>query len=99
MSSVWPMASDWCSGDDWAMASTNGDGTGGTVAFTAYAATARCLARAVASGFDACDDAGLPLSELQKVAVFEAALREFDGFGVELSSLVAVGELRDLGHG
>jgi hypothetical protein len=82
------------------MASTNGDGTGGTVAFTAYAATARCLARAVAGGFDACDDAGLPLSELQKVALFEAALREFDGFGVELTSLVAVGELlRDLGHG
>jgi hypothetical protein len=81
------------------MSSRNGDGTG-EVVLTAHAAAARCLARALAVSFDACDEAGMPLSELQKVVVIEAALLELDGFGLQLGSLVAVGELlRDVGHG
>ena len=64
-----------------------------------HAAAARCLARVVAVSLDACDEGGFPLSEVQKVAIVEAALLEFDGFGIQLASLVAVGELlRDLRH-
>ena len=46
---------------------------------------------------DACEDAGVPLSELQRVTVLETALLEFDGFGAHLASLAAVDRLlRDL---
>lgn len=79
------------------MSSLNGNGYEETVVSTAHGATARCLARAVVVAFDACEDSDVPLSELQKVAVVEAALREFDGFGTHLASLSFVGQvLRDL---
>lgn len=81
------------------MSSGNGRGPAEATVFTARAAAAKCLARVVAVSIDSCGEGGFPLSELQKVAVVEAALLEFDGFGRRLASLVAVGELlRDLGH-
>ena len=74
------------------MSSSNGNGNGWseTVAATARDAAARCLARALVCGFDACDETGVPLSQLQRVAVLEAALSEFDGFGEHLSTLDTV---------
>jgi len=81
------------------MSSENGDEPAEVTVFTAHGAAARCVARVVAVTLDACDEGGFPLSELQKVALVEAALLEFDGFGLHLASLVAVGELlRDLRH-
>jgi hypothetical protein len=81
------------------MSSENGHEPAEATVFTAHGATARCVARVVAVTLDACDEGGFPLSELQKVALVEAALLEFDGFGLHLASLVAVGELlRDLGE-
>ena len=81
------------------MSSKNGHEPAEVTVFTAHAAAARCLARVVAVSLDACDDGGFPLYEVQKVAIVEATLLEFDGFGIQLASLVAVGELlRDLGH-
>ena len=81
------------------MSSDNGHEPAEVTVFTAHAAAARCLARVVAVSLDACDEGGFALSEVQKVAVVEAALLEFDGFGIQLASLVAVGELlRDLRH-
>jgi hypothetical protein len=81
------------------MPSENGQGAVEGTVLTAHAATAKCVARIVAVSIDACEEAGIPLSELQKVTLIESALLEFDGFGVQLASLVAVGELlRDLGH-
>ena len=81
------------------MSSENGHESAEVTAFTAHAAAARCLARVVAVSLDSCEERGFPLSELQKVAIVEAALLEFDGFGVQLAALVAVGEfLRDLRH-
>ena len=88
-----------CRRDARGMSSENGHEPAEVTVFTAHAAAARCLARVVAVSLDACDDGGFPLSEVQKVAIVEATLLEFDGFGIQLASLVAVGELlRDLGH-
>lgn len=76
----------------------NGNGRAETIALTAQVASARCLARTIAIAFDACEDAEVPLSELQRVALIEAALLEFDGFGAHLGTLSTVGSLlRDLG--
>ena len=81
------------------MPSENGQGRPDGAVFTAQGAAARCVARVIAVSIDACEEANIPLSELQKVALIESALLEFDGFGVQLASLVAVGDLlRDLGH-
>jgi hypothetical protein len=79
------------------MSSRNGHGAPERTVSTAHGATASCIARVVVDCFDACEEAGLPLSELQKVTLIETALLEFDGFGTHLGSLVALGELlRDL---
>jgi hypothetical protein len=81
------------------MSSENDHEPGEVAVFTAHGATARCLARVVTVTLDTCDEGGFPLSELQRVALVEAALLEFDGFGQHLASLVAVGELlRGLGQ-
>ena len=81
------------------MSSENDHEPGDVTVFTAHGATARCLARVVTVTLDTCDEGGFPLSELQRVALVEAALLEFDGFGQHLASLVAVGELlRGLGQ-
>jgi hypothetical protein len=71
---------------------SNGNGNG-PPELVAYGSAARCLARALVAAFDACDDSEVPLSQLQRVAILEAALLEFDGFGMHLSSLAAVSRL------
>lgn len=80
---------------------TNGNGRhadpGDWVSSTTYGAAARCIARVVARSLDACDEADVPLSELQRVTIIETALLEFDGFGTHLAGLVTVDRLlRDL---
>jgi len=76
----------------------NGNGRTETIALTAHVASARCLARTIAVAFEACEDADVPLSELQRVAIIEAALLEFDGFAAHLGTLASVGSLlRDFG--
>jgi hypothetical protein len=87
------------------MTSDNGNGNGNharyapedSLSSTSYGAAARCVARVVTCATDACDDAGIPLSELQRVTIVETALLEFDGFAAHLASLAAVDRLlRDL---
>jgi hypothetical protein len=81
------------------MASENGHGGSDGAVLTAHGAAAKCLARVIAMSIDTCEEANIPLSELQKVTLIEAGLLEFDGFGFQLAALVAVGDLlRDLGH-
>ena len=75
------------------MSSENDHEPGELTVFTAHGATARCLARVVTVTLDTCDEGGFPLSELQRVALVEAALLEFDGFEAQLGSLEAVGEV------
>jgi len=81
---------------------TNGNGKArdtpdDALSSTSYGATARCVARVVTCAMDACEDAGVPLSELQRVTIIETALLEFDGFGTHLASLAAIDRLlRDL---
>jgi hypothetical protein len=71
----------------------NGDGSHTSLHAAADGAVARCLARALVVGFDACDDGGVPLSQLQRIALLECALLEFDGLGLHIASLTAVAEL------
>jgi hypothetical protein len=57
------------------------------------------LAATIVVAFDACEDAGIGLSELQKVAFLHALLLQFDGFVEHVRSLEAVDRLLwDLGH-
>lgn len=60
---------------------------------TAHGSAARCIARALVVAFDACDEAGIPLTQLQRATIVEAALVEFDGFGLQVSSLATVSRL------
>ncbi len=60
---------------------------------TAHASAARCIARGLIVAFDACDEAEMPLTQLQRATVVEAALLEFDGFGAHVSSLATVSRL------
>jgi hypothetical protein len=65
----------------------------------AHVATAERLARGFVVAMESCDEAGVPLSTVQKIAVVEALLLEFDGFAAHLRSLESVGRmLRDLGR-
>ena len=49
--------------------------------------------------FEACDEGGVPLSQIQRISVIEAALLEFDGLDEDLRSQASVGELlRALGR-
>jgi hypothetical protein len=72
------------------MTSINGNGDSESLTTTARDAAARCLARAAVSGFDVCEESGMPLAQLQKVAILEAALVEFDGMREHLFSLDAL---------
>jgi hypothetical protein len=74
------------------MASANGSRHAELAAATAKAVAAERLAGAVMSAFDICEQAGVPLSQLQKVALVEAVLLEFDGLEAHLRSLAAVEE-------
>jgi hypothetical protein len=71
----------------------NGNGSHESLQATVEGAVARCLVRALVVGFDACDDGGMPLSQLQRIALLECALLEFDGLGLHIASLTAVAEL------
>ncbi len=75
------------------MRSTNGYGSLETAMASAHGSAARCLARALIMAFDTCDQTGIPLSQLQRAAIVEAALLEFDGFRVHASSLATVSRL------
>lgn len=72
------------------MPSGNGRTTNGLAPATARAVAAERLAGAVMSAFDICEQAGVPLTQLQKVALVEAVLLEFDGLEAHLRSLAAV---------
>ena len=85
------------------MSALNGNGNGhghghGSVdtAAIAQAAAAERMAAAVVFAFGACEDAGIGLSEVQKIALIEALLLQFDGFTSRMRSLDGVGQL--LGH-
>jgi hypothetical protein len=80
------------------MTSRNGSTRAELAAATAKAVAAERLAGAVMATFDICEQSGVPLSQLQKVALVEAVLLEFDGLEAHLRSLAAVEErLRGLG--
>jgi hypothetical protein len=74
----------------------NGNRAADSAAF-AHVASAERVARAIVLAFEACDDTGAPLSEVQKIALLEAVLLEFDGFAAHLRALSSVGQaLREL---
>lgn len=75
------------------MRSTNGKPRTELIVATAKAAAGERLAAAIVAGFDVCAQAGVPLSQLQKIALVEAALLEFDGFEAHLGSVATIDEL------
>jgi hypothetical protein len=78
---------------------TNGGSEAGLATCAARVATAERLARAIVLAFEACDEGGVPLSQIQRISVIEAALLEFDGLDEDLRSQASVGELlRALGR-
>jgi hypothetical protein len=74
---------------------TSGNGNGGAKAdwSTARVAAAERFARATVAAIDICDETRAPLSQLQKTALIEAALLEFDGLEAQLASLASIDEL------
>ena len=74
------------------MTSGNGRTRAELAASTAKAVAAERLAGAVMGAFDICEQAGVPLSQLQKIALVEAVLLEFDGLEAHLCSLATVEE-------
>jgi len=82
------------------MSASNGDGHGEQVVITATVASAKRLARVIVFAFETCEDEGCPLSHLQKIALIEAALIEYDGFEADLSTLTRLGAMfRELPQG
>jgi hypothetical protein len=80
------------------MTYTNGNGNGNghgdaAATLTAQVAAAERFARAIVVAFGVCDEVRAPLSDVQKIAVIQAALLEFDGFEAKLTSLSAIGDL------
>jgi hypothetical protein len=64
-----------------------------------HVAAAERMARGCVVAMDLCEEAGVPLSTAQKIAVVEALLLEFDGLAEHLRSVECVGRmLRDLGR-
>jgi hypothetical protein len=59
----------------------------------AEVAAAERFAKAIVVAFSVCEEARIPLSDVQKIAIIEAALLEFDGLEGQLGSLADVGEL------
>jgi len=74
------------------MSATNGKSHVDTAAI-AQAAAAQRVASALVSAFEACEEAGVGLLEVQQIALIEAMLLHFDGFGDHLKALEGVGEL------
>jgi hypothetical protein len=80
------------------MTSRNGSTRAELTAATAKAVAAERLAGAVMPRSTSDEQSEVPLSQLQKVALVEAVLLEFDGLEAHLRSLAAVEErLRSLG--
>jgi hypothetical protein len=76
------------------MSSRNGsNGVGRDAAVMAKVAAAERFARALVVAFGALDDLGLPLTDVQKIAMVQAALLEFDGFEAQLDALDDVGRV------
>jgi hypothetical protein len=75
------------------MSSTNGNHGSERDFSIARAAAAERLAKSIVGGFDLCGQAGIPLSQVQKIAVVQAALLEFDGFEAQVSSLARIADL------
>ena len=80
------------------VSSHNGNHRHEPFAPAAQVAAAQCLARAVVVAFSACEEACMPLSDLQKIAVLEAALLEFDGFEAQFQRLEGISELLRARH-
>lgn len=59
----------------------------------AEVAAAERFAKAIVVAFSVCEEARIPLSDVQKIAIIEAALLEFDGLEGQLGSLAEVGAL------
>jgi hypothetical protein len=76
----------------WDMSTRNGDRAIENAAITHVAAAER-IARGIVVGFGSCDEVGVPLSDVQKIAVVQAMLLEFDGFAAHLGSLERLGRL------
>ena len=80
------------------MSATNGKSPVDTVPIAQSAAAER-IASGLVVAFEACDEAGVGLSEIQKIAFIQAMLLQFDGFADHVRSLEGVGRLlRSLGH-
>ncbi len=74
------------------MSAMNGNSPHGSKSAVQVAAAQR-FAEALVVGFAVCEEAGAPFSELQKVALIEAALLQFDGFDAQLTALSVVHDL------
>jgi uncharacterized protein (DUF1501 family) len=83
---------------DIGMSAKNGKDPVGTAAI-AHAAAAERMAATVVVAFEACEEAGVGLSEVQKIAFIETMLLQFDGFDRHVRTLEGVGQLlRRIGH-
>jgi hypothetical protein len=69
------------------MTSTNGRRALEPLGQTGHVVAAERFARAIVLMFEVCEELRTPLSSVQKIAVLEAALLEFDGFEAQLRSL------------
>jgi hypothetical protein len=77
------------------MSATNGKSPVDTIPIAQSAAAERIAAGLVVA-FGACEEAGVGLSEVQKVAFIQAMLLQFDGFADNVRSLEGVGRLLGL---
>lgn len=75
------------------MSSHNGSHPDEHASVPAKVAAAERFARAIVVAFAVCEEARIPLSDVQKIAIIEAALLEFDGLEGQLDSLASIGEL------
>jgi hypothetical protein len=82
------------------MSASNGDGQVLTGVPTAQVDAASRLARSIVLAFEVCDEGRFPLTHMQKVALIESALLEFDGHLERLTTLTRLDAfLREFGEG
>jgi hypothetical protein len=75
------------------MSSRNGSSRDEHDSFTAQVAAAERFAKAMVVAFAVCEEIRAPLTDIQKIAIIEAALLEFDGLESQLGSLAGISEL------
>lgn len=75
------------------MSSRNGSSRSEQRGSTAQVAAAERFAKAIVVAFAVCEEARVPLSDVQKIAIIETALLEFDGFQGQLDALEGIAEL------